>query len=716
MDSGTPSCHHRTVTASQTALASATILTLLSAAGGKPPLAQTPVCPAQGQARLLLEDPQALFACAEAEAFADRIWAVHAHRQTGNAAEAAKLIEALGELIPPALRDVLAVVRAQALLNTGEAGAARKALPPEPSPSWLKAESTAIAARAALADRDFPAADRLAATAIALKASDEADLVRIRFQSALARDQKPEAARWLHVLRVEHPESQDTHTAEEDARAKLGAAAFKLSTDDYAARWRRLRWRGGAAGVGAECLRVAATLSGASAAAARFECGEALRTLRHAESETMLRAAASNASVKAKALLAIARVRGRNDEPAPVNEVCAELRRVPKAGNEQAECEYLAAFLQIEAGQRTQARAALEAIAKTHPRHTRADDALWMLALDDLRHDPPAAFARFDTLVASAKNAESAAQALYWRGRVRHAKEPKQAQADWKAVLARDPFGYYALLASARLGIQTAPGACNGHHEEEANVPADATLAKLLLETGFRDYAARELAVKVNKRTAGVLNWSAFLASAGQYRLLLDVGLAQPGSRAFPIAANARKRFEATYPLAFPHALDSVPASVDRCLVLSLMRQESRYDPNAVSSAQAHGLLQLLPSTAGQAASELGLPAPKPAELFEPALNIRLAGQYIHRLLERFEHPFLAAAAYNGGPTSVARWLKANEGLEIDEFVERIPYRETRHYVKTVAASWGAYGLVWAGARPAISIVKVSADAGGVDY
>lgn len=704
------------MTTIRTALACATILTLFTGAGGKLAPAHASSCPSDGHARLLVEDPKALFACAEAERFADRIWAIHAHRQTGNPEVAAQLIAALGDSVPPALRDILAVMRAESLLTTGAASAARNALPPRPAPDWLKAESLTLAAQAAFADGDFQAADRFAADAITLKANDEAGLVAVRFRSALALDQKPGAARWLHVLRVQHPESPHAQSAEDEGRQRLDAKAFSLTTSDYAARWRRWRWRGGAKGVGAECLDAAPTLSGASAAAARFECGEALRTLRRPESESMLRAAVVNPVLRGKALLSIARVRGRNDLPEPVNEVCAELRSVSNGTNEQAECDYLAAFLLLEAGQRDQARSALEAVAKTHSRHTRAGDALWMLALDDLRHDPPAALERFDALVRTAKNAEAAAQALYWRGRLRHAEHPEQAEADWKAVLARDPYGYYALLASARLGLETASNACNGRHEAGSTVPADATLAKLLLETGFRDYAARELALKVNKRAPDALNWSAFLASAGQYRLLLDVGLAQPGSRGFPIAAGARKRFEATYPLAFPRALGSVPAPVDRCLVLSLMRQESRYDPDAVSSARAHGLLQLLPATAREAASELGLPAPQPVELFDPALNIRLAGQYIHRLLQRFEHPFLAAAAYNGGPTAVSSWVKASEGLEIDEFVERIPYRETRLYVKTVAASWGAYGLVWAGARPAVSLGKIVPDAGGVDY
>src|SRR5690606_26819180 len=134
------------------------------------------------------------------------------------------------------------------------------------------------------------------------------------------------------------------------------------------------------------------------------------------------------------------------------------------------------------------------------------------------------------------------------------ATEPEKAKADWKASIARDPFGYYALLSAARLGEASAPGACEGTHAISEGAPEAARLAALLLETGFRDQAARELATRVNRRSDAALQWSGFLAAAGQFRLLLDVGMARAASPAFPIPTKARAALEASYPLAFPHA------------------------------------------------------------------------------------------------------------------------------------------------------------------
>lgn len=675
--------------------------------------AQAAACPQTHRARLLAETPEALLPCADAKDFAARAWAAHARQATGNTQAAAALLELLATEAPPALVPVLQLERSRALMSAGDLSAARAALPQAPASGWLAAEIAAQGARVAVALEDWDAVATLAKEALRLGADDPAHFVFLELQAMLEKKQDKLATPLLKTLLVKHPESLHTLAAQAATGARVTVA---LTAREYASRWRLWRFRGGASSVADECLPGAPSLSGVGAARARYECGEALSTLRRPEAEALLRAGTLDASVRPQALFAIARVRGRRDLPAPVDEICKELRSVSQASSEQAECEYLAAFLHLDSGAREQGRQALEAVAQRHPSHTRAADALWMLALDDLRDAPERAFKRFDTLAKQAPNAEFAAQALYWRGRVRHAWEPERAREDWHAAIKADPYGYYALLASSRLGLGAQSGACAGRHELGDTTPSGATLARVLLQTGFRDYAGRELAERVDRKAKTALEWASFLASAGQYERLLDIGLARAPRRQHPVSDAARPAFEAAYPLAFPAALTSLPESVDGCFILSLMRRESRYNPDAVSAAQARGLLQLLPTTATQAALELGLPAPSPHELFEPALNVRLAGHYVSKLIARFEHPFLAAAAYNGGPSALAKWISAHEGMEIDEFVERIPYRETRHYVKAVGGAWSAYGLVWANARPPVAFTAVGSDAGGVDY
>jgi soluble lytic murein transglycosylase len=131
-------------------------------------------------------------------------------------------------------------------------------------------------------------------------------------------------------------------------------------------------------------------------------------------------------------------------------------------------------------------------------------------------------------------------------------------------------------------------------------------------------------------------------------------------------------------------------------LIYGVMRQESGFDPDAVSSAHAVGLLQLLPETART------LVAPERADdatrLTSPPVNIALGARYLKDLLDRFHGVLpLAIAAYNAGPDAVTRWLARPKGLDLDLFVERIPYAETRTYVARVMGNVARYGYMRSG-------------------
>jgi soluble lytic murein transglycosylase len=102
--------------------------------------------------------------------------------------------------------------------------------------------------------------------------------------------------------------------------------------------------------------------------------------------------------------------------------------------------------------------------------------------------------------------------------------------------------------------------------------------------------------------------------------------------------------------------------------------------------------MQLLPSTAARVAEEIRFPATDEIDLTQPQVNIELGAAYLRGLLDRFDGDVLkAVAAYNGGESAVERWQRQFEGLEADEFVESITYRETRDYVKRVAGNYRVY-------------------------
>jgi soluble lytic murein transglycosylase len=136
---------------------------------------------------------------------------------------------------------------------------------------------------------------------------------------------------------------------------------------------------------------------------------------------------------------------------------------------------------------------------------------------------------------------------------------------------------------------------------------------------------------------------------------------------------------------------------LDPFLVLSVIRQESAFNARAVSRSDARGLMQLLPSTGREVSQRLGLNMFRTDLLFEPRLNVRLGTHYLGRLAETHRgNLILALAAYNAGPGRVRRWLQDISTADWDEFIERLPFEETRGYVKNVLRNYGVYQRLYA--------------------
>jgi soluble lytic murein transglycosylase len=148
------------------------------------------------------------------------------------------------------------------------------------------------------------------------------------------------------------------------------------------------------------------------------------------------------------------------------------------------------------------------------------------------------------------------------------------------------------------------------------------------------------------------------------------------------------------YPLAYWELVQqkAEERGLDPYLVLGLIRQESLFDARARSPAAAFGLMQLIAPTAARVAKQLGLTAPPPDQLFEPETNVTLGAEYLKDLLQRYSNNwFKAIAAYNAGEAAVDRWEREIVTDDIEEFVERIPYIETRGYVKLVLRNHRIY-------------------------
>jgi soluble lytic murein transglycosylase len=138
----------------------------------------------------------------------------------------------------------------------------------------------------------------------------------------------------------------------------------------------------------------------------------------------------------------------------------------------------------------------------------------------------------------------------------------------------------------------------------------------------------------------------------------------------------------------------STRLALDPYLVLALARQESLFNPNATSSSNARGLMQLIPSTAKKVAIERGMD-PDAIRLYDPTINVDLGTTYLKNLFEMFSgDAFHAVAAYNGGEHAVAKWMSEYPGDD-DEWVENIDYKETRDYVKKVIGGRREYLLLY---------------------
>jgi tetratricopeptide (TPR) repeat protein len=200
---------------------------------------------------------------------------------------------------------------------------------------------------------------------------------------------------------------------------------------------------------------------------------------------------------------------------------------------------------------------------------------------------------------------------------------------------------------------------------------------------GEKNYAFTELQAIEDKSFADLIFLSKLCTENGY-----DYG-------AIKFCLELKKRFENVsdskiYPLGFLRLLYPVryifsikENSDDLWLILAVIWQESMFDPNARSRADARGLMQIIPDTGKLIAGELGI---TDYSLYDPQVSIKFGIYYLKNILNEFNSLHLALAAYNAGPRNVQRWLRKNSNAELDEFIELIPFSETRDYVRLTLA------------------------------
>ena len=623
-----------------------------------------------------------------------------------------KAASAPGVLQPHAL-----ALFGEALLHAGraaEALAPLRAAAATEGPAGLRA--SALLADALFATHAFAEAQRQAAHAASLPGQPAEVRAGLSWTAAQAlaseaqsdAGQARPAAEGLRTFWLLNPD----HPAAESARAlerSLSVALPEAPGHALLLRASRLLSAGQPAAAAAQAGIAAKLLSGAEAAEAALLLARALTADgRRGEAGPFLQQAWASgpAQVAAAAGMLLARDRARRGRDPEAIQLADAVAHRFAAAPEAEESVLFTARLLTDAGQRTQARARLATLARKR-NGSNASAARWTLAwmsFQDHLRDAPERFAEF---AGSAATDEERAQGLYWVARTKARSPAPAAAKPFAAQMARvaelDPLGWYGLLARQQLGQSRTAAATFPRPAPTSAAPAALGLAVQLAALGLLSEAAEEADwfVAHHPGDAGGAALPVY-QSAGRYDrsvVLAESLLGGRGPRA------PKPILEAAYPAAFPLevARSSERTRIDPYLLLAVMRRESLFKPDTRSAAGAVGLLQLLPATARRAATVLGRPPLRDEELTVPGTAIDLGAWYLAELLGRFGDPAPALAAYNAGPRVAGPWASRGAGRPLDEWVEDIPYRETRRYVKIVIGSWSAYRILAGGAPPKLS-------------
>ncbi|HEV2517390.1 MAG TPA: lytic transglycosylase domain-containing protein [Devosia sp.] len=306
--------------------------------------------------------------------------------------------------------------------------------------------------------------------------------------------------------------------------------------------------------------------------------------------------------------------------------------------------------------------------------------------------DAEAAASHFEEMTKHSTLPDSVTQANYWLGRARQALGDESGAAEAFSNAAAFGTIYYGQLARSALGkpsteLRDMPSWKEAEAGFEAREPVRAV--KLLAENGHKELAIPLLRSFADGFTDGA-------------DLLLSARLAQSLDAhhlAIAIADTAEKRGIPLDPFNFPK--DGLPstklASMDHAAIYAITRQESRFQVDAISSAGARGLMQLMPATAKETAGKLGVKYSASRLTSDGAYNALLGSTYLKAQLERFDGSLLlAAAAYNAGAGNARKWMNTfgdprSEAIDPVVWVELIPVQETRTYVKRVLGNYLVY-------------------------
>ena len=553
----------------------------------------------------------------------------------------------------------------------------------------LLADLPAPAAReagAARAQALLAAGDSVAALEAFAQAGRSFDLARL----ALAHGDSSRARDALYGLMARAPES-------DDAAAAVGVALAALrprTPPERVALARAMKAHGAAADARLEVER--ALRQGDSSAATLVLAGELLTVAgRFRDAERAYRAATGDPTLGALAIYRRARVLVRLGD-AGAREALSGFAQSFPSDTAAPTALYMLGDMLGDRGDWSGAARWFGDLIARYPADLRASLARFRLAAQALRdggRDSAAGLFQAEVVAAGPQRTT----ARFWLGKLTLlAHDTAGARATWLALVREDSIGYYGLRARREIDLPPLRIAAAPLPGPSPTVATSLGRIDTLLLAGLDTAAQAEVRVVLARAPQqdidALLAWSDGLAARG-----FGPAAVRLGWQAALKSPNDSRVLRVIFPWPNRRAVEAEAAEfgVDPLLLVAIVRQESVFDAQALSPAGARGLAQLLPGTAALTARGLDVTF-YPEWITVPDLNLHLGAAHLQELLQRFGGRVdAAAAAYNAGTAPVKRWLERPGADDPDEFIELIPYQETRGYVRAVLRNRELYRALY---------------------
>jgi soluble lytic murein transglycosylase len=650
----------------------------------------------------------------------------HAKDQAGAVAQLALAVHDIESKVPeravtslrqlekrlPQLRDYLHFFLAQALADSGQYREVVKvATEVTASPVETRAVALAVRAYVELGEADKAVAlvrdryarlDQPAAEALLGNALDAAG------QGAAA------AQAWTHLY-VAHPKTSDGAAA----RTALLRAGIALTARQRLERAHRLFELNDNTEARTEYLAAMNELTGPDRDLARVRVGAThYRAKEYAAALRVLREATAAApETDAERLYWLTEAARKAKETSLMEETAASIRRLYPATRWATEALVSVGNSLLASEQYPESQKYFALCAETQSNSNSLPYCHWKVAYQAYADRRPDAYQQLNAFAERFPTANQTSAAWYFLGRLAETqKNSAVARNFYTRVAEQFPNYYYAMLARERGGVTgRVPDAQRLSFEPTSDLKLRQERAGLLATAGLDDYAEREL--RYAGRQGVPAHQLAFtLAKLTDRRGEPDRAMRFikgifPGYLSVPIEGAPKEFWRLVYPLPYREDVERFARSqnLDPYLVAGLIRQESEFNPRALSRTKAQGLMQVMPATGREISRKLGIKGFTLAMLYKPEISLQMGTYHFRKWLDAEDGQVeVTLSAYNAGKTRADRWQKYGPFREPAEFVEIIPFLETRDYVQAVMRNADMYRRLYGPAGKASSLAAAN--------